>query len=41
MKPEQVIAAIIKLLYDVKAMRWAVADKAKLLAAIRQQLEEK
>ena len=40
-KPDKVIGAIVKLLYDQGAMDWDVQDKGVLLAAIKLQLSEK
>lgn len=40
-KPDQVIAAIVKLLYDEGAMDWSIQDKGVLTAAIKLQLSEK
>jgi len=38
---DQVIAAIVKLLYEVGAMGWPMQDKGALLAAIKLQLAER
>jgi hypothetical protein len=40
-KPDTVIAAIVKLLYDEGAMTWDVQDKGALVAAVKLQLSEK
>ena len=39
--PDEVIAAIVKLLYDERAMSWPMQDKGALLAAVKLQLSEK
>ena len=40
-KPDVVIAAIVKLLFEENAMSWSIQDKGALTAAVKLQLSEK
>lgn len=39
MKPEQVIATVVKILFQAGASRWDVPSKGKLLAAVNVSLQ--